>query len=484
MLLVIGDFGHWYIPANSFADGLVPIGTQPHGGLSGKIVYTHGGHGITAANLSDGKWTFQRGPTHGMIEDLGNVDQMTFLVDDLFRAGATIVPLRPVGHQPHEVVLDNDDPDVTFEGNWTTPTDATVYYGKPGHVPYRQTATSRTETAHARYTPNIPDAGFYPVYAWTSSGGNRATDQLYRVHHSGGTTEVTVNHRRVGNGLVYLGTYYFEPGRKGYVDISNRSKSAGCVVVADMIRFGNGMGDISRGKAGVSHWERLDESGLYWVMWHADRSTGVSESDYRATNKDRDAAVSFSPRYAAYMNREADGRLQDRVFVSFHSNASGPGSKGRGTLGLYNGNNRRSAETPHQPILARSLASEVNDELVAQNGKFEHDWSDRKSDVTLDRTDIEFGEINNEYIHDEFDATIVEVAFHDNQLDAELLRDPKVRDAIARATYHGLIKYFRAVDNDKTLATLLPPPVTGVHAESGEAGKRIDFLAAAEDWQL
>ena len=25
--------------------GLVPVGTQPQGGLAGKIVYTHGGHG-------------------------------------------------------------------------------------------------------------------------------------------------------------------------------------------------------------------------------------------------------------------------------------------------------------------------------------------------------------------------------------------------------------------------------------------------------
>ncbi|HVT30072.1 MAG TPA: fibronectin type III domain-containing protein [Lacipirellulaceae bacterium] len=454
----------------AFADGLVPVGSQPHGGLSGKIVYTHGGHGITAANQADGAWTFQRGPSHGMIEDLGNVDQMAFLVDYSFRAGATIVPLRPVGHQPNEVVIDNDDPNVTFTGKWSDATDAKVYFGKPGHVPCRRTATSRVETAHARYTPNIRVAGFYPVYAWTSSGGDRATDQLYRVHHSGGTTEVTINHRRVGNGLVYLGTYYFDAGRKGYVDISNRSKCPHSVVVADMIRFGNGMGDISRGMAGISHWERSDESGLYWVMWHANRATGVSESDYRATNKDRDAAVSFSPRYAAYMNREADGRLADRVFVSFHSNASGPGSHGRGTLGLYNGNNRRSAETPHQLVLAQSLASEVNDELVAQNGTFEHDWSNRKNDVTLDRKDIEFGEINNEYIHDEFDATIVEVAFHDNQQDAELLRDPKVRDAIARATYHGLIKYFRAVDNEQTPAIASPPPVTGAHVESNTAG--------------
>ena len=65
------------------ADGLVPVGSQPHGGLSGKIVYTHGGHGITAENLKDGNWTFQRGPGNDMIEDLGNVDQMEFLVNHL-----------------------------------------------------------------------------------------------------------------------------------------------------------------------------------------------------------------------------------------------------------------------------------------------------------------------------------------------------------------------------------------------------------------
>src|SRR2546421_445742 len=85
------------------ASGLVPVGTQPRGGLSGKIVYTHAGHGITAANKRDGAWSFQRGPGNEMIEDLGNVDQMAFLADYLFRAGATVVPLRPVGNQANEV---------------------------------------------------------------------------------------------------------------------------------------------------------------------------------------------------------------------------------------------------------------------------------------------------------------------------------------------------------------------------------------------
>jgi hypothetical protein len=402
-----------------------------------------------------------------MIEDLGNYDQMALFVDYLFRAGATVVPLRPVGHQVHEVVLDNDDPGVTFEGAWADGK-GTVYFGKAGSVPNREARASTTETAYARYRPQIPSAGFYPVYAWTSSGGDRAADQLYRVHHSGGATEVTVNHRRVGNGLVYLGTYHFDAGTGGYVDISNRSATAGSVVVADMIRFGNGMGDIDRG-GGVSGLAREDEAGLYWVKWHVDRAQGVEESDYRETDVDRQATISLSPRYARFMNRESDGRLQDRVFVSFHSNAGG-GGKARGTLGLLNGNNDPKTATPNQMLLARSLAQEVNDDLVAQNGSFEHDWHDREKNTTLDRTDIEFGEINNRYINDEFDATIVEVGFHDNQEDAELMRDARVRDAIARATYQGLLKYFRAVDNNTTPATRLPSAVTGVRVESGKAG--------------
>lgn len=469
LLLVIGAWSLVILsPADSRAEGLVLIGSQPKGGLAGKIIYTHGGHGITADNKGNGKWTFQRGEGFGMIEDLGNIDQMTLLVDYLFRAGATIAPQRPVGHQTHEVVMDNADPGVEFAGNWQTG-DGSVYFGKAGSVPYKQARTSKTETATARFTPTIPEAGFYPVYAWTSSGGDRPTDQLYRVHHAGGATEVKVNHRRVGNGLVYLGTYYFDAGKTGSVEISNKSDDDGSVPVADMIRFGNGMGDIDRG-GGVSGLAREDEAGLYWVKWHVDRAQGISEKDYRETDVDRQATISLSPRYAHFMNRESDGRLKDRVFVSFHSNAGG-GGKARGVFGLRNGNNDPTTATPNQMLLAKSLAQKLNDDMVAQNGQFEHDWHDRGQKTTLDRDDIDFGEINNHYINDEFDATIIEVAFHDNKEDAELMRDPRAREAMARATYQGLLNYFRAVDNNGTPATRLPAAATGMHVESNAAGE-------------
>ncbi len=441
---------------------LVPVGAQPDGALSDKIVYVHAGHGYTANNLGSGSWGFQRPNLNGMIEDLGNQDQMTFLADYLFNAGATVVPLRPVGHQPFEVVLDNDDAGVEFVGSWSD-SSATVFYGDAGDVPYRFASTSSTETAYARYRPDLPAEGRYPVYAWTRYGSDRAGDQLYRVHHSGGTTEVTVNHRRVGNGLVYLGTYHFDRGTEGYVDISNRSSESGRVVIADMIRFGNGVGDIDRG-GGTSGLLREDEAGLYWVQWHVDRSQGIPTSEYRTSSADSSATVSLSPRYAEYMNRSTDGSLSDRVFVSFHSNAGG--GSARGVLALLNGNNRPSAATPNQFLLANTLGREVNDDLVAQNGSFEHNWFNR-SVVTLDRSDIEFGEINNERINNEFDATIVETGFHDNVQDAQMLRDPKVRDAIARATYQGVVKYFNAVDGGATPVVMLPGTAQNLRAEPG-----------------
>ncbi len=446
--------------------GLVDVGSQPVGALTGKIVYTHGGHGITGDFPNAGDWSFQRPLLLNMIEDLGNQDQMSFFAEYLFQAGATVVPLRPVGHQSNEVVLDNDDVEVTFSGSWSDST-STIYFGDPGDVPYRYASTSATETAVATYRPNIPEDGFYPVYAWTRYGSDRATDQLYRVHHSGGSTEVTVNHRRVGNGPVYLGTYHFEAGTEGYVEISNRSNDAGSVVIADMIRFGNGVGDVQQSGT-ISGRDREDEAGLYWVEWHVERSQGIPESEYRTSSNDRTATVSLSPRYAEYMNREADGSLSDRVFVSFHSNA-GSGSN-RGVLGLYNGNNTPSSATPNMFFLADTLAREINDDLVSLNGEFEHNWFDRGAIVTLDRTDIEFGEINNTYINNEFDATIMETGFHDNQQDAEMLRDSNVRDAIGRATYQGVVRYFNSVDGGATPVVMLPGQVTGITAESAGSG--------------
>lgn len=452
------------------------VGQQPAGSLSGKIVYTHPGHGSTADNLGNDLFDTQRPKTFEMVEDFGNHDQMSAYVNYLFRAGATIVPLRPVGHQLNEVVVDNDSPGFSVSGSWSTGS-SNPYFATTSAVPtarYRAATGSATETAVARFTPTISAAGFYPVYGWALDGSNRLPDQTYRVNHAGGATEVKVNHRRVGKGWVYLGTYFFNAGAAGNVEVSNKTSApdpGSTSAIADAIRFGNGMGDVDRG-AGISGLSREDEAGIYWMRRMAGYSwdgaavvTPVPDSTwYGGNSRDRDATVGSSPRYATYMNNSSDGVLSDRVFLSFHSNAAGAG----GTLGLVNGNNDPATATPNQFLWADIIGSEVNDDMVAQAGVYEHNWVNDNT-PTLDRGDIEFGEINNTIINNEFDATILEVAYHDFQTDAELMRDPKVRNAVARSSVQGTIRYFNAVNAANPL--LMPPDApTQVRALSNSSG--------------
>ena len=93
--------------------------TQPQGGLTGRIVYAGAGHGWTYQNDSTSvNWYTQRGVGQEMMEDYGNLDQFNVFVNYCFNAGATIVPMRPVGYQTNEVILDNNSPAVTWQGNW------------------------------------------------------------------------------------------------------------------------------------------------------------------------------------------------------------------------------------------------------------------------------------------------------------------------------------------------------------------------------
>jgi hypothetical protein len=425
------------------AAGLVPVGAQPVGPLTGKIVYTSPGHGWQwNSNLN--RWATDRGDNNEIVEDFGNQDQMTFYVDYLLRAGATVVPMRPVGHQLNEVVLDNDSPGVTFSGAWSNSSQSRFYdedYGAtPDAVPYRFASTAAgSETAVATYTPNIPEAGFYPIYTWVLAGTDR-TNQLYKINHTGGQTQLRVDHSKVGGGWVYLGTYYFAAGSSattGSVQISNQGP-AGKVVIADAIRFGNGMGDVKDGPGGVgaasgqiSGYPREDENSLMW-LWRS-VGQGVNPASVVGTGN-----VSAPARMAEWMNVNSNA-FGTSVYIGFHSNAGG----GRGAVGLISNSGNSFKPTPNQAALALYTGRQINQDMQALNGVFEHNWSTR----TTHTYTAAFGEINDDdFINSsgvvEMDATIIEVGFHDNLQDAQLMRDPKVRDQLARSTYEATLEYF------------------------------------------
>lgn len=452
-----------HVPLRASAQGpVVASPAQRDGVLSGRIVFMSAGHGLTADNLGSGAWETQRPLENQMVEDYGNIDQLNFFATWCFNVGATVVPLRPLGVQPNEVVLDNDSPSVVFTGGWLE-TMSSVYYGSPGDVPYRYAALAEVESATATYTPEIPVTGYYPVYTWVRHGADRGL-QLYRILHAGGESTVRVPHHMVGNGWVYLGEYRFEQGANtatGSVVVSNlRGSEAGTVVVADAIRFGNGMGDLDRG-GGVSGKPREDEAALYWCL--ASLGQGQPLTAVRVSDSDSTATVSTPARMSVEMNRELAGQMTDRIYIGMHSNKGGGSS--RGTQGLYNGNNDPDSATPNQERLAQLCGEEVTDDLVALTGLLEHNWYDRPV-VKLDYPSFEFGEINNRRFNDEMDATIIEVAFDDNQEDAELLRDPKARNAVGKAAMHAVVRYMHEFGGG---SLEFPPESPGALRAHGQA---------------
>ena len=434
---------------------VVPAVRQPVGALAGRVVFMNSGHGWTWS--TNNFWYLQRPVAlNSMNGDYGNLDQLNFFAAYCFNAGAIVASMRPLGQQTNEVVLDNISAGVTFAGAWNDST-STIFFGNPGDVPYCYAAYDSVESATATYTPAIPATGYYPVYTWVRHGPDRG-DQLYRIRHTGGETQYRVPHYLVGNGWVYLGEYYFNAGSNsasGSVVISNlRGTTNGSVVIADAIRFGNGMGSIDRG-GGVSGYPREEESCRYWIQ--ANLGQGQSTSLYDTSGNDEQDSWSAPPRMSVEMTETNGTSFFQRIHLSFHSNASANGTL-RGDEGLIT-----SVPTPNQAALARICGQTVNDELVAAGSPpLEYAWFDNGTNITFSGG---YSEISNNNFVNVMDGTIIEVAYHDNATDAALLRDSKARAAIARAAMHAVVKYLNQFDtNNPPPLIFLPEPPANVRA--------------------
>jgi hypothetical protein len=167
------------------------------------------------------------------------------------------------------------------------------------------------------------------------------------------------------------------------------------------------------------------------------------------------------------------GAFGDAVYVGFHSNGStgDPNTAtARGAVGLIDSDQG----TPHQANLALYLGRQINQDMQALPGVFEHNWSNRTTHTFTSG----FGEIDLGS-NAEMDATIIEVAFHDNIQDGALLRDPKVRDQLARSTYQGTLEYFD-VWGGLNSPTSLPTAPTNVRVVSNASGEAtINWSAGA-----
>jgi uncharacterized lipoprotein YddW (UPF0748 family) len=411
---------------------------QPMGALSGTTVWLSAGHGWYWADAAGG-WTTQRGNNYGIVEDLSNAEAVNYyLARYLWNSGADVWLVRDRGLTEHEIIVDNDAgaPGYLETGTWRTS-------GTPGYQggTYRWRSSFTTTVGTATWTPDLPEAGWYPVWAWYLHGGNRSSDARYEIHHSGGTTTASVSQDVHGQTWRYLGEYHFAAGTDGHVTLLDQSDDLGQVVIADAIRFGGGLGSIPDGDpSSTSGRPRWEEAAKYWAQYQ-----GAPPEAYAND-------VTSRPLYAEWETAKGyPGEVESAVYVSWHSNAGGAS----GTSSFIHD----SEPTPGSTELQDWIHAEVVSDLRAS---WNPDWND------LGQFSANFGELR-ELIT--IPGVLLEVAFHDseNPGDADDLREPVFRQVAARAVYQGIVKYHAARRGEPL--TLLPEPPERLVARNTALGQ-------------
>ncbi len=123
---------------------------------------------------------------------------MTYFVDYALKAGATVVPIRAVGHQDNMVIVDNSDAGYSvIQGTFLNST-ATPYWsdnnGSDASISLSPTAPAIEpgDRDRANSLRTFPRAA-YPVYTWYNTATNRSTSAAYTINYAGGSFTVHVN---------------------------------------------------------------------------------------------------------------------------------------------------------------------------------------------------------------------------------------------------------------------------------------------------
>ena len=424
---------------------------QPGGALSGKSVFLSPGHGWYW-NGGLGRWATQRGNTHQVIEDHGTGEAVfNWLQQYLWNAGAGVYAARERDLNTNMVVVSHGDAGYEETGSWSTQTASGSYDGSQ-----RVASVSQTETATATFTPDIPEAGYYHVYAWyrrsTGGTGDTSTATRFIVNHAGGETEWVQNQNHDGFTWKNIGQYYFEEGSNpetGSVTVSNQGDETGRVVIADTFRFGGGMGDYPEGSNNVvSGKPRWEESGKYYA--------GFLGHTYG------NGTVNAMPRWANWEHES--WQAGNSVYVSWHTNAFNGTVRGTETYayssqgwgGAFDG-------VPGGDLLRDRIQQQLIADIRAQ---WDSGWTNRGS-----RT-ANFGEINPNN-NPAMPGALTEIAFHDNAQDAAAIRDPRFRRIAARAVYRGVVRYF--AEQDGVDPVFLPETPTHLRAWAESDGIQIEW---------
>lgn len=435
-------------------------------GMSGRHLAIWPSHGRYFSQTL-GRWTWQRPQLFTTVEDMMSTGfVLQYLVPMLENSGAYVMLPRERDTSPIEIIIDND-PCCTSRnlgryeehGDWE---DAGQGFADTTEIltrtenPFmagtaRMASCSKESGASVLWIPDIPERGEYAVYISYRSLPNSTSSALYKVHHLGGESSFAVNQKIGGGTWIYLGTFEFDKGTGGYVELScsvpeGRKFIKGTYVCADAVKIGGGMGNIARSAPddslsapATSGLPRYAEAARYWLQWAGMDTTIFCqhrfEDDYRDDLFSRGDWVGFmSGGSSSNPGKPGRGIPFDLTFA-FHSDAGvTPCDSTIGTLVIYTRTNERENRLPdgEDRLTGREFADIVQSQVVHDiRSCIDSSWTRRQ---IWDRAYRESRTPPTPTI-------LLESFSHQNFADMRLALDPSFRFILSRAIYKGMLKY-------------------------------------------
>lgn len=306
-----------------------------------------------------------------------------------------------------------------------------------GTARYARTEKKKNK-AFAEWIPTIPQTGNYAVYVSYQTLPNSVSDAKYIVFHKGGVTEFSVNQQIGGGTWVYLGTFEFDKGNNDYgmVVLSNESKENG-VVCADAVRFGGGMGNISRGGT-VSGLPRYLEGARYSAQWagmpYEIYGGRKGENDYADDINARSNTLNYLSGGSVFNPQKKGLGVPLEMTLALHSDAGySKTDEIIGSLGIYTTDfNNGLLNTGMDRYASRDLADILLTQLQRDiRTTYNIPWT-RRSMWNRNYSETRLPSVP---------STIVELLSHQNFADMQLGHDPNFKFTVGRAIYKGVLRF-------------------------------------------
>jgi len=444
-------------------------------GLQGRHLALWASHGIFY-DQSKGHWRWQRPALFTTSEDLfTQTIVVPYLMPMLENAGAVVFSPRERDWQRHEVIVDNDPTNSIMafryeESYFRSPWQPAPQPGfsmhsgiyRDGENPFQagtarmaEVTRNKSKASEVSYQPNLPDAGRYAVYVSYQTVPGSIDDARYTVWHKGVPTEFRVNQQMGGSTWVYLGTFDFDGGMSegNRVVVSNLSGHRSGMVTTDAVRFGGGMGNISRGGT-TSGMPRCLEGARYYAQW-AGMPYGIYSfrgglNDYADDINVRSYMTNLLCGGSPYAPDSAGRKVPIELSLAIHSDA---GHTADGT-GIY-GTLSICTTGFGQPTLATGMSREASKELAT--ALLENTTRDLQ---------YRFGEWKLRKLYDRnysetrlpiVPSSILETLSHQNFGDMRYGLDPNFRFWMARSIYKTVLRFIAQHHGEKYAVTPLAP---------------------------